>query len=146
MVHIVFQFVELMKKITRTFHLLLAFSLVLLPMRAVMADFSLMPAGTKMGTEMQIVDHYTGSQNHHDAPMVAGQSHEILMTEHVRVDGASTDCHDHNMTDCEACALHFTLKKDIEVSGLFLNPNRYIDYKVPVVNLVLPSKIRPPIS
>ena len=121
-----------MKKFTRIFHLLLTLSLVLLPMRAVMADFSVMP----MGTEMQAVDHHAGDQSHH----------EMLMGEHMQMDASSTDCHDHNMTDCEACALHCALKKDIEVSELFMTPNLYTDYSVPVVNLVLPSDIRPPIS
>ena len=71
---------------------------------------------------------------------------EVLMGEHMQMDASSTDCHDHNMTDCEACALHCALKKDIEISELFMTPNLYTDYSVPVVTLVLPSDIRPPIS
>ena len=125
-----------MKKITRILHLLLTLSLVLLPMRAAMADFSVMPMAAEMGTEMQAADHHAGDQSHHEG----------LMGKHMQVDAPSTDCHDHNMTDCEACALHFTLKKDIEVSELFITPNLYTDYSVPVVTLVLPSDIRPPIS
>ncbi len=125
-----------MKKITRIFHLLLTLSLVLLPMRAVLADFSVMPMATEMGTEMQAADHHAGDQSHH----------EMLMGESMQMDASSTDCHDHNMSDCEACALHCALKKDIEISELFMTPNLYTDYSVPVVNLVLPSDIRPPIS
>lgn len=145
-----------MKKVTKSFHLLLTLSLVLLPMRAVMADFSVMPIvmpvaaemGTELGVEMQVADHHAGAQSHHDAidSIVANTSHEMLMTEHAQMDKSSTDCHDHNMTDCEACSLHFSLKKDIEISELFLTPNLYTDYSVPVVTLVLSSEIRPPIS
>ncbi len=141
-----------MKKVTQTFHLLLTLSLVLLPMRAVMADFSVMPVaaemGAELGAEMQVADHHAGAQSHHDAVdfIVASTSDEMLMPEHAQMDKSSTDCHDHNMTDCEACSLHFSLKKDIEISELFLTPNLYTDYSVPVVTLVLSSEIRPPIS
>ncbi len=137
-----------MKKITRTFHLLLTLSLVLLPMRAVLADFSVMPMGVEMGAEMQVADHHAGAQSHHDDVdfIVASTHHEMLMAEHAQVDKTSTDCHDHSMTDCEACALHFALKKDSEISELFLTPNLYTDYSVPVVTLFLPGNIRPPIQ
>ncbi|MEE8379079.1 MAG: hypothetical protein V3R49_01720 [Gammaproteobacteria bacterium] len=121
---------------TRILHLLLTLSLVVLPMRAVMADFSVMPMAAEMGAEIQVADHHAGNQSHHEMPM--GES--------MQMDASSTDCHDHNMMDCEACALHFTLKKDIDVSGLFITPNLYTDYNVPVVTLVLPSDIRPPIA
>ncbi len=101
-----------------------------------------------MGAEMQVADHHAGAQSHHyDVDSIAvGPSHEMLMAEYVQMDKSSTDCHDHNMTDCEACALHCALKKDIEISGLFITPNLYTDYSVPVVTLVLSSDIRPPIS
>jgi hypothetical protein len=136
-----------MKKITHAFHLLLSLSLVLLPMRAVLADFSVIPMGVEMGAEMQVADHHVGSQSHHDDVdfIAASTSHEMLMAEHVQMHKSSTDCHDHNMTDCEACALHFALKKDIGISELSISPTSYTDYSVPVVTLVLSSKIRPPI-
>ena len=72
--------------------------------------------------------------------------HEAMTTANMQADEPSTDCHDHNMTDCEACALHFTVKNDTEISELSLIPTSYTDYNVPVVTLVLPSDIRPPIS
>ena len=134
-----------MKKITRIFHLLLTLSLVLLPMRAVMADFSVMPMGSEIAAEMPAVDHHAGVQGHH-ADHYENTGHEVLTTANIQEDMSSTDCHDHNMTDCEACALHCTLKKDIENSELFITPNLYTDYSVPAVSLVLSRDIRPPIS
>jgi len=130
-----------MKKMTRILHLLLTLSLVLLPIRAAMADFSVMPVAAEMGAEIQAADHHAGAQNHYDY-----MSHEVMVTVNMQADKSSTDCHDHNMSDCEACALHCALKKDIEISELFMIPNLYTDYSVPVVTLVLPSDIRPPIS
>jgi hypothetical protein len=130
-----------MKKITRIFHVLLTLSLVFLPMRAVMAS-SYSPASIMpVESEVQVVDHHAGTQNHHD-----GMSHEMMIVANMQADNPSTDCHDHNMTDCEACALHCTLKKDIEISGLPITPNLYTYYSVPAVSLVLSRDIRPPIS
>jgi hypothetical protein len=127
-----------MKKIIRTFHLLLVLSLVLLPMRAVMAGFpspdSVMPAAS----EAQVADHHVGVQSHH-------ADHERLTTVSIQADESSTDCHDHNMSDCEACALHFTVKNDIKISELSIIPTSYADYSVLITTPFLPSDIRPPI-
>ena len=129
-----------MKKIIRFSHLLLALSLVFLPMRAVMAGFSVMP----MGSGVQVTDHHAGTQSHH-ADQYENTGHEALTTANMQADKSPTDCHDHNMTDCEACALHFTVKNDIGISELPIMPTSYTDYSVPVASLFLPSDIRPPI-
>ena len=129
-----------MKKINRTFHLLLALSLVLLPMRAVMAGFSVVA----MESEIQVTDHHAGTQSHH-ADHYENSGHEGLTTANVQADTSSTDCHDHNMTDCEACALHFTVKNNAGISGLSKIPTLYTDYSASVATLFLPSDIRPPI-
>ena len=123
-----------MKKITRIFHLLLTLSLVLLPMRAVMADFSVMPVE-------QVAGHHAGAESHH-----ADMNHEFMAAGSTQADEPSTDCHDHNMTDCEACSLHCALKKDVEISELSTTLSLHPGYSVPVVALVLSSEIRPPIS
>ena len=125
-----------MKKINRIFHFLLTLSLVLLPMRSVLADFSVIP----VGAEMQVADHHTGNQGHH-----ADINHEVQFTANMQADKSSTDCHDHNMTDCETCSLHFNLK-DIAIGEIFLTPGLYADYNVPVVAFILSQDIRPPIS
>lgn len=94
-----------------------------------------------MESEVQVNDHHPGVQSHH-----ADMNHEVLTTANKQTDELSTDCPDHNMTDCEACALHFTLKKDTEISESFITPGLYADYNVPLVTLVLSGDIRPPIS
>jgi hypothetical protein len=128
-----------MNQTTRILHLFVALSLVLLPMREVMADFSVMSAGP----EIQTVSNHGDAHNHNPSTVM---SDGMLAATHPQMDKSSTDCHDHNMTDCDACTLHFALKKDTEISGLSITLNLYTDYSVPVVTLVLSNDIRPPIS
>ena len=127
-----------MKKTTRILHLCVALSLVLLPMRGVMADFSVMSAST----EIQTVSNHGDAHNHNSSTEM---SDGMLAATHPQMDEQATDCHDHNMSDCEACALHFTLKNDIGIGGLSIIPTSYTEYSVPVVTLFLPGDIRPPI-
>jgi hypothetical protein len=127
-----------MKKTTRILHLCVALSLVLLPMRGVMADFSVMSASAELQTA-----NFHGDARNHDSS--AQMSHEMLAPIHPQMDDQSTDCHDHNMSDCEACALHFTLKNDIGISWLSSTPTLYTDYSASIVAPFLPSEIRPPI-
>ena len=129
-----------MKKATRILHLFMALTLVLLPMHGVMADFSM----AAEGSEMPMVGHHADSGNH--GPTVPDIHHAMLPDMTPQAENQSSDCHGHNMSDCDACAIHIALKEATEISETSLDPTSYTDYCVPVVTLVLSSKNRPPIT
>ena len=129
-----------MKKTTRILRLFIALTLVLLPMHGVMANISVVPEGP----EMPMVGHHTDTSDH--GPTVSNMHHKMLADVTPQADNQSSDCHGHNMSDCDACAIHIALKEDSEISETYLDPTSYTDYSVPVVTLVLSSKNRPPIT
>ena len=129
-----------MKKTTQILHLFIAFTMVLLPMPGVMAGFSVMPEGLVMS----MVGHHADSNK--NGSTTSELHHEMLADLTLQADNQSTDCHDRSMSDCDACAIHFTLKEGSEISEISLAPTLYTDYSVPVVTLVLSSKNRPPIT
>ena len=129
-----------MKKTTRILHLFIALILAVLPMHGVMANFSVVPEGL----EMPMAGHHADSDDH--GPTVSNMHHKMLADVTPKADYQSSDCHGHNMSDCDACAIHIALKEATEISETFIVPTSYTDYSVPVVTLVLSSKNRPPIT
>lgn len=129
-----------MKKISRILRLFIALTLVLLPMHGIMANISVVPEGP----EMPMVGHDADSDDH--GPTVSNMHHKMLADITPQADNQPSDCHGHNMSDCDTCAIHIALKEATEISETFLVPTSYSDYSVPVVTLVLSSKNRPPIT
>lgn len=122
-----------MKKTSQILYLLLTLAVVFLPLNGVMAGVSGVPFGVADSDLSQVV-------HSHDA----GNSHDAEKNSHA-TENVEKDCHDHNMTDCAACAHFFTLKSHAWVRDIMPAQNLYIDYSVPVIALALPQEIRPPI-